>query len=53
VLQRAGFVRGRRQGRERIFHLEPRRVEEARRALEHISRKRDEALGRLKGMVEG
>jgi DNA-binding transcriptional ArsR family regulator len=52
VLQKAGFVRGIRRGRERVFELEPRRVEEARRALEHISRKWDEALARLKGMVE-
>src|SRR5436853_7230362 len=52
VLQKAGFVHGMRRGRERIFELEPKRVEEARRALENISRKWDEALGRLKGMVE-
>jgi DNA-binding transcriptional ArsR family regulator len=52
VLQRAGFVRAVRRGRERIFELAPKRVEEARRGLEHISRKWDEALGKLKRMVE-
>jgi DNA-binding transcriptional ArsR family regulator len=53
VLQRAGFVRGVRRGRERIFELEPRRVEEARRVLEEISRSWDRKLGRLKAIVEG
>src|SRR6266850_4743557 len=38
VLQKAGFVRGVRRGRERVFKMEPRRVEEARRELERISK---------------
>jgi len=52
VLQRAGLIRGVRRGRESLFELDPQPVDEARRALEHISRKWDEALGRLKKFVE-
>jgi DNA-binding transcriptional ArsR family regulator len=52
VLQKAGLVRGVRRGRELLFRLQPRRLDEARRALDRISRQWDEALARLKTFVE-
>ncbi|HEV8605790.1 MAG TPA: metalloregulator ArsR/SmtB family transcription factor [Tepidisphaeraceae bacterium] len=52
VLQGAGLVRGVRRGREKLFELEPKRLGEAQRALDHISKKWDEALARLKSFVE-
>lgn len=52
VLQQAGLVRSARRGRERIWQLEQRRLQEARRCLETISEQWDEALGRLRALVE-
>lgn len=52
VLSGAGLVRGARRGRERIWELEPDRLAEARRTLDEISRRWDEALDRLKTYVE-
>jgi len=52
VLQQAGLVRSARRGRERIWQLEQRRLQEARRYLESISEQWDEALGRLRKFVE-
>ena len=52
VLASAGLVRGTRRGRERIWELEARRLEDARRALDDISRRWDEALDRLRALVE-
>jgi DNA-binding transcriptional ArsR family regulator len=52
VLREAGLVRGIRQGRESLFELEPRRIQEARRALDNISRQWDQALATLKSFVE-
>ena len=52
VLQDAGLVRGTRQGRESLFELEPKPLDEARRALEGIARQWDDALARLKSFVE-
>jgi len=52
VLAEAGLVHDFRQGRERVWELEPRRLEEARRALELISNRWDEALERLRALVE-
>ena len=46
VLQQAGLVRGVRHGRENLFELKPEPLDEARRALDRISRQWDEALGR-------
>jgi DNA-binding transcriptional ArsR family regulator len=48
----AGLVRANRHGRERIFELEPRRIEKARRYLDMISADWDAAIGRLKAFVE-
>jgi hypothetical protein len=52
VLQGAGLVRGVRRGRENLFELVPKRLDEARRALDGISRQWDQALARLKSFVE-
>jgi DNA-binding transcriptional ArsR family regulator len=52
VLARAGLVRGSRRGRESLWQLERRRLEEARRSLELISHQWDESLARLKSLVE-
>ncbi|HEU4412225.1 MAG TPA: metalloregulator ArsR/SmtB family transcription factor [Polyangiaceae bacterium] len=52
VLEGAGLVRGARRGRENVFRIETRRLEEARRCLDRISSQWDEALGRLKALVE-
>lgn len=52
VLSEAGLVRSSRQGRERIWTFEPRRLEDAHQYLERLSREWDVALGRLKAFVE-
>jgi DNA-binding transcriptional ArsR family regulator len=52
ALANAGVVRDARRGRERIWELEPRRLEEARRYLHQISDQWDAAMGRLKAFVE-
>ena len=51
-LERAGLVRDVKRGRERIFELEPKRLEKATRYLEQVSRDWDAAIGRLKKFVE-
>ena len=52
VLAGAGLVRGVRRGRERIWELEARRLEEARQYLAEISQHWDGALERLRKLVE-
>jgi DNA-binding transcriptional ArsR family regulator len=52
ALATAGVVRNTRRGRERIWELEPRRLEEARRCLARISEQWDAAIGRLRAFVE-
>jgi DNA-binding transcriptional ArsR family regulator len=52
ALHAAGLVRSRRQSRERIWTLEPHRLEEVRRYLEQISKQWDVALQRLRATVE-
>ena len=52
VLCEAGLVRSSRQGRERIWELEPKRLDDAHRYLERISRQWDDALDRLRAFVE-
>ncbi len=47
ALESAGVVHGTRQGRERIWQLEPARLEKARDHLAQISREWDSALQRL------
>jgi DNA-binding transcriptional ArsR family regulator len=53
VLSRAGLVRGHRRGRRSIWELEPDRLELARRYLDAVSQRWDQALARLKAAVEG
>ena len=52
VLTDAGLVHDVRRGRERIFELEDARLDEARRCLDQISQRWDEALDRLRRLVE-
>jgi len=52
VLADAGLARGLRQGREQFWELETAQLAEARRSLERISQRWDEALGRLKESLE-
>ena len=52
VLAQAGVVRDLRQGRERLWQLDPTQLEEARRTLEIIGRQWEMALGRLKTFIE-
>src|SRR5262245_39351708 len=52
VLAGAGLVRHARRGRERIWEIDRRRLEDARRFLEHVSRQWDDALDRLRALVE-
>jgi DNA-binding transcriptional ArsR family regulator len=52
VLAEAGLVRGVREGREQLWELELRRLDEAHRYLDMISEQWGEALGRLKAFVE-
>jgi len=53
VLADAGLVRDERRGRERLWSLEPKRLEDARRHLDRVSEQWDEALGRLTRHLEG
>lgn len=53
VLEHAGFVRGRREGRERVWELETERLDDVRQTLDAISERWDKALARLQKMVEG
>ena len=52
VLADAGYVRGARRGREHIWRLQPRRLQEARSCLDRLSREWEVALARLKDFVE-
>ena len=52
LMEGAGVVRSRRHGRESIWQLNQRRLEEARRYLDLIARQWDAALGRLREFVE-
>jgi DNA-binding transcriptional ArsR family regulator len=52
VLATAGLVSDLRRGRERIWELELEQMEAARTYLEHVSKRWDAALDRLKHFVE-
>ena len=52
VLAHAGLVRGSRAGRDHIWRMEPARLDEVRRWLDHIEGQWDEALARLKASLE-
>ncbi len=52
VMEKAGLVRSSWHGRENVWRLDQRRLQDARRYLDLISRQWDEALGRLREFVE-
>ena len=52
VLEAAGVVRSVRTGRESLFALEPKPIDDLRRYLESVSVQWDDALARLKAFVE-
>jgi DNA-binding transcriptional ArsR family regulator len=52
VLERAGVVRSTRVGRESRFVLDPKPLVDARTYLDHFSERWDNALTRLKALVE-
>lgn len=52
VMEEAGLVRKRRRGRESVWQVSPRRLSEVHRYLDQISKQWDEALGRLRALVE-
>ena len=52
ALGRVGLVRDVRQGRERVFALDLKRLEKARQYLDHVSAQWDAATARLKAFVE-
>jgi DNA-binding transcriptional ArsR family regulator len=52
VLEAAGVVRSVRAGRESLFALDPKPIDDLRRYLETVSAQWDDALARLKAFVE-
>jgi len=52
ALADAGLVRSKRDGRERIWEMQTRRLADARRYLDQISAQWDEAIERLRALVE-
>jgi DNA-binding transcriptional ArsR family regulator len=52
ALAGAGLVRSKRSGRERIWELQTRRLAEAGRYLDQISVQWDDAIDRLRALVE-
>jgi DNA-binding transcriptional ArsR family regulator len=52
ALAQAGIVHGKREGRERIWEVRTSRLAEARGWLEQISAEWDEAIDRLRALVE-
>ena len=53
VMQEAGLLRSTRHGRESVWQLDQRRLDDARRYLDQISEQWDDVLGRLRELVEG
>ena len=52
VLAQAGLVHDLKQGRERLWQLEPAQIEEARRSLEQIGQQWEQSLAKLKAFIE-
>ena len=52
VLEGAGVVRSSRAGREALYEVQPRAIEDARAYLDQIAQQWDDALNRLKLFVE-
>jgi DNA-binding transcriptional ArsR family regulator len=53
VLAAAGIIDGERRGREHVWTINPRRLAEAQRHIDIITRGWDDSLQRLKAHVEG
>lgn len=53
VLETAGLVQGQRRGREQLWSLEAKRLEDARAWLDEVSASWDRKLERLRALVEG
>jgi|ERR1700722_2121674 len=53
VLERAGIVHSARRGRESRFQFDPRPIEQVRTYLDLVAEHWDQALSRLKSLVEG
>jgi len=53
VLERVALVRSVRSGRENLFEFDPQPIEDARKYLDLVSERWDQALARLKSFVEG
>ena len=51
-LEQAGLVHSHRQGRERLWQVEPASIDDAQRYLERISARWDAAIDRLRRYVE-
>jgi DNA-binding transcriptional ArsR family regulator len=51
VMEKAGLVRSSQHGRESVWRLERRRLEDARRYLDLVTRQWDETLDRLRQFV--
>ena len=52
VMEGSGLVRSTRQGRESVWQLDRRRLQDARRYLDIVSKQWDKALLRLREFVE-
>jgi DNA-binding transcriptional ArsR family regulator len=52
TLEASGLLRASRRGRERVYELESARLQAAKRYLDSVSLQWDEALDRLRAMVE-
>jgi DNA-binding transcriptional ArsR family regulator len=52
VMQQAGLVHSAWQGRESVWQLDQRRLKDARHYLDLISKQWDDALSRLRALVE-
>lgn len=52
ALADAGLVRSAKDGRERIWELQPKRLEDAQRYLDQINAQWDRAIDRLRAFVE-
>lgn len=52
TMESAGIVHGVRKGRETLFELNPKPIDEIRKYLDSVSTQWDQALARLKALVE-
>lgn len=52
VLQQAGLVSRRKQGREVLYHIEANRLDEATRAMAHLAARWDRRLAKIKRLAE-